>query len=97
MQSYSLDALLQRKDPAEEASVDGARAFLEEARECGESRFESTGEGYDYRFEGARIVGSALVFEQTVIHAAFFRFEKEARDEPMAGYRQRRGFRRIRR
>lgn len=97
VRSYAIDALLQSRDGFDEASVDGARAFLDEAQGCEESRFESIGHGHDYRFDGARIVGSALVFEQTVIHAAFFRLDKEARDDPMSGYRQRRDFRRARR
>ncbi len=42
------------------------------------------------------MVGSALVAEETVIHLAFFRIEENEKEAPMAGYQQRRGFRRAR-
>jgi hypothetical protein len=96
VKSYAMDALLQRKDRFDEPSVDKARAFLSDAQECGESRFDSIGLGYDYRFDGARMVGSALVFEESVIHLAFFRLDKGGILDFMSGYRQRRGFRRSR-
>jgi hypothetical protein len=71
--------------------------FLKEARECKESKFASIGQGFDHRFKGAGIVGSALVFEKNIIHLAFFRLDKDERDEYMSGYGQRRDFRRSRR
>jgi len=43
------------------------------------------------------MVGSALVFEKSVIHLAFFRLDKDERDDYMSRYSQRRDFRRSRR
>ena len=96
VKSYAMDAILQQEDRFNEPTVDKARAFLNEAQECGESRFASIGQGFDYRFDGARMVGSALVFEKSVIHLAFFRLDKGGILDFMSGYRQRRGFRRSR-
>ena len=39
-------------------------------------------------------VGSALVFEKSVVRLAFFRQDKVQRDGHMSGYRRRRDFRR---
>jgi hypothetical protein len=96
VKSYAMDALLQQEDRFTEPTAERARAFLKEAQECGDSKFPSVGQGFDYRFDGERMVGSALVFENCVIHLAFFRLDKVQRDEHIAGYRQRRGFRRRR-
>jgi hypothetical protein len=93
VKSYALDALLQAQDEFDAPSVAKARTFLQEAQACRESQFSSVGEGYDYRFEGATIVGSALVFQESVIHLALFRMDKTEGSETMAGYRQRKGFR----
>jgi hypothetical protein len=93
VKSYGLDALLQTKETFDAPSVAKARTFLQEAQACRESQFASVGEGYDYRFEGPTIVGSALVFQESVIHLALFRMDKTEGSETMAGYRQRKGFR----
>jgi hypothetical protein len=45
VRSYAMDTLLQRKERFDEPSVDKARVFLKEARECEESKFASTGQG----------------------------------------------------
>jgi hypothetical protein len=95
LKSYTIDALLQRKNGFDAPSPAKARAFLGEVQDCEENKFPSIGQGYDYRFEGARVVGSALVFEKSVIHLAFFRLDKNERErgDTMFRYRQRRGFR----
>ena len=94
VKSYAMDALLQKKDPFDEPSVGQAKAFLQEIQECEENKFDSIGQGHDYRFEGERVIGSALVFAQKVIHLAFFRLAKSERVDNMSGYLQRRDFRR---
>jgi len=50
-------------------------------------------QGWDYRFEGEDRVGSALVFDDTIIHMAFFKISKEERVGRMSGYKRRRGYR----
>jgi hypothetical protein len=97
IKSYAIDALLQSQDGFDAPSLAKARAFLQEAQGCEGSRFTSVGLGYDYRFDGARVVGSALVVEGHIIHLALFRFDKRGRGDAMSGYRQRRDFRGSRR
>lgn len=47
-------------------------AFLRAAAGAEERHFKSVGLGDDYRYEGTHIVGSALVHDDEVVHAAFF-------------------------
>jgi hypothetical protein len=76
IKSYAIDAILQRKDDFDEPSVDKAKALLQEVQYCKESKYPSVGQGYDYRFEGESVVGSALVLNESVIHLAFFKLDK---------------------
>lgn len=72
IKSYAMDALLQNEAQYAKPDICRARTFLRATTQCKTQRFNSVGQGYDYRFEGTRIVGSALVFQQCVIHLAFF-------------------------
>jgi hypothetical protein len=82
-------------------TLDHAKKFIEDVKCCKESRFESVGYGWDFRFEGPTAIGSALVSHDTVIHMAFFgvtgidenmrRTNRE--NNRMAGFNRRRGFR----
>lgn len=78
VKSYMIDALNREDAPA--ADVDKARAeaagFLKRAGACAAKQFKSVGHGDDYRFDGDGIAGSALLFKEQVIHAAFFRVTK---------------------
>ena len=75
VKSYLLEALRKRADapPDKRQGQDEAKAFLEESLQCEVREFPSVGYGQDCRFKGARIVGSGLVHENGLIHAAFFR------------------------
>ncbi len=77
VRSYVMDAFTRkpRKVSAPAAAHKHAQAFLTDIAGCDEKQFKSAGLGTDYRYKGARTVGSALLHEQTVIHAAFFRVE----------------------
>src|SRR5512137_656828 len=72
VKSYAMDALLQQGEKGDNGSVDHGRAFIEKARQCKEEKFKSVGHGWDHRFEGPGIVGSALVHQEKVVHMAFF-------------------------
>jgi hypothetical protein len=75
VKSYVMDALLSpaAKEPgAADASLQ-AREILEEAAACAGGKYKSVGHGWDHRYRSPSLVGSALVHEGTVIHAAFFR------------------------
>jgi hypothetical protein len=95
VKSYAIDAHLEMrsKEKGYEISPDKALRFLKKASGCKEERYESIGHGIDYRFQGETIVGSALVYRDTVIHTAFFRATESERTERMAGYKRRRGHR----
>lgn len=75
-----------------------AREFLKAAAGCDEKRYESVGLGWAYRYAGTGIVGSALAFNDKVVHMAFFAVDEEGTggaSDPggMAGTRSRRAFR----
>jgi hypothetical protein len=108
VKSYAMEAMLlaerrragRGRGDAEAAlrkpAVDDARAFLKRAAACDEKRYESVGLGWAYRYAGAEVVGSALAFNDSVVHMAFFSVDGAASmQDPggMAGSRTRRGFR----
>ena len=95
VKSYAMDAYLEAggKERKYEVSRDKAMAFLKKTIDCKEEHYPSIGHGTDYRFEGQSVVGSALLYRDTVIHTAFFRATESERTERMAGYKRRRGHR----
>jgi hypothetical protein len=70
-------------------SIEQAKYFVDEIKGCSENKFQSSGMGYDYRYEGQYAVGSALVCEDSVIHSAFFRIEKVDITGNMSSYKDR--------
>ena len=74
-------------------STDEAQKFIQDTQTCKEESYQSLGHGWDYRYEGPSIVGSALLHEETVIHSAFFATTETEKVGHMAGSRQRRGHR----
>jgi len=93
VKSYAMEAILQAKNEAPELKADAGKAFLEEAVQCEEKKYESVGIGWDYRFEGKNVVGSALAVADKVIHMAFFRITESEKAGRIAELRCRRGFR----
>lgn len=93
VKSYAIDAFLERKKKDVKTSVDKATDFLNEITKCKEKKYKSIGHGWDYRFEGKNIVGSALVYRKKVIHTAFFRITEVDKTGRMAGSRRRRKYR----
>jgi len=93
VKSYAMEAILQKKENAAKSKNDKAKAFIKEASSCGEKKYESIGNGWDYRYEGKKVVGSALLYRKKVIHMAFFRVTEGEKVGPMPGYSRRRGFR----
>lgn len=110
VKSYAMEAVLvaERRrqgrgkgDAAKAAAVPAeseAREFLRAAAACDEKRYESVGMGWAYRYAGAGIVGSALAFNEKVVHMAFFAVDQEGpggASDPggMAVTRSRRAFR----
>jgi len=93
VKSYAIDALFRQAKITEIPSVDKARAFIEGASACDEKRYESVGYGHDHRFEGKTIVGSSLVYQDKVIHMAFFKVDDTDRAETLSSSSRRRRFR----
>jgi len=92
LKSYAMDAILEEKKGGG-GSAELAQAFLKGVLACEEKKYDSIGHGWDYRFEGKKFVGSALVYKEAVIHAAFFTIEAAEKAGNMAGFSRRRGFR----
>lgn len=69
LRSYAFEALVSAGEPGERAV---AEAFLERVADLPGRRFKSPSLGWDVRFEGAGVLGSALVYRGTAVHAAFF-------------------------
>jgi len=93
VRSYAMDAYLVKKKSEEKDILEKGRAFLNEAGNCTGEKFKSVGHGWDYRFEGESIVGSALVYRNQVIHLALFRAENGGGEDRMASARHRRRYR----
>ena len=73
--------------------MDKAKQYLESLQNIKEDRFDSVGYGYDYRYEGAESVGSSLIYQDEVIHSAFFKNESATEDINMSDLKRRRSFR----
>ncbi len=93
VKSYAMEALLQKSPKTEKPDKERAKDFLKEASKSKEKKYESVGKGWDYRFEGKEIVGSALKVEQKVIHMAFFGITESEKAGSIVGFRRRREFR----
>lgn len=93
VKSYAMEAIaLGGKNG--KVTPDGVpQSFLAEALACTGQRFKSVGHGWDFRLEGKGMVGSALVYNKALVHAAFFRTTAAEKAGPMAGFSRRRGFR----
>jgi len=93
LKSYAMEALIHRKKRAPRASLDKAKAFMARVKDCEEKRYASVGMGWDYRYLGKDVVGSALLYRRKVVHMAFFNAEGAERIGRMADFQTRRGYR----
>jgi hypothetical protein len=87
IRSYLMDAVLQKPGRGKVPSHEKAELFMNSISKCTEKRYNSVGYGRDYRYEGKKIVGSALIHENSVIHMAFFGIteaEKAGRMSPLS-------------
>ncbi|HOX00500.1 MAG TPA: hypothetical protein PK545_07730 [Deltaproteobacteria bacterium] len=93
VKSYAMEAIaLGGKNG--KVTPDGVpQSFLAEALACTGQRFKSVGHGWDFRLEGKGMVGSALVYNKALVHAAFFRVTEAEKAGRMSGLSRRRGFR----
>ncbi|MFH1976137.1 MAG: DUF6569 family protein [Pseudomonadota bacterium] len=87
VRSYIMDAILEKPAKGKTDIHEKAKSFMSKILTCTEKRYDSVGHGQDYRYEGKKIVGSALIHENTVIHMAFFGIteaEKAGRMSPLS-------------
>lgn len=93
IRSYVMDALTEKPTMAKETPGEKTDEFLKKIMQCSEHKFDSVGYGQDYRYEGKKIVGSALVHENTVIHMAFFQITETEKAGRMSSVSRRRAYR----
>lgn len=93
IKSLAMEALLRKKPKNNEPEAYRAKEFINEAMKCKEKKYRSVGKGWDYRYEGETVVGSALKFGGKAIHVAFFGITEREKSSQMAGYRRRGEFR----
>jgi len=93
IKSYAMEAVLEDKKNGAKPGRESAEAFLKEAAECQEKKYESVGRGHDFRYEGKTIVGSALAVDGQVVHLAFFRVGEADKSGDLASTRRRIRFR----
>ncbi|MCX5975219.1 MAG: hypothetical protein NTU59_11255 [Coprothermobacterota bacterium] len=66
VQSYAINALLEKGKQAKDPTTK-ARAFLSASLRAAERRFKSTGHGWDLRYTGKELAGSALLWKSTIL------------------------------
>jgi hypothetical protein len=93
LRSYVIDSMPRNVEGHRRPSSDAVGQFIDQIFGCSESSFPSVGLGTDFRFERREVCGSALVCEDTCIHAAFFSNIPFGDVPRMRGFRQRREFR----
>lgn len=93
VKSYALEALIRKEQKTGEPGKEEATKFIDEVTKNDQKKYDSVGQGWDYRFEGKEVVGSALKVGKKVVHLAFFRITESEKAGKIAGYRRRRRFR----
>jgi hypothetical protein len=93
IRSYVMDALTEKPARGKETPGEKVDAFLKRILKCAEQRFDSVGHGQDYRYEGKKLVGSALVHDNTLIHMAFFQVTETEKAGRMSTVSRRRAYR----
>ncbi len=93
VESYAIDASICPSKVTDIPSTNPSKSFLETAATCQENVFPSPGYGQDHRFEGQGMVGSSLVYQEKVIHMAFFRVDESNRTGKISSSSHRRRFR----
>lgn len=71
LKSYAMDAAIDRAGATEEATLDHVKSFIQGAICCGHGRYRSRGLGWDYRFDGETLTGSALLCGGRLVHVSF--------------------------
>lgn len=75
VKSCAIDATWRKNTGERRPDHEAVEAFLSEIEASAESRYESVGEGHDFRYEGDKLAGAALVAGEAVVHSAYFRLD----------------------
>ena len=73
IKSYAMEAILGKKELGESVTKATGQALFEKVKQSKEQQFPGVGLGKDYRYEIEDVFGSALIFNNRVIHLAFFK------------------------
>ena len=90
--SYVIDSAHKEGGAPKPVSLECVIHFVEKVSHGTETSYPSTGCGTDFHFEHQDVCGSALVYQDTCVHAAFFTTPACEDRSGMRGYRQRRRF-----
>ena len=93
VKSYCMDAIIDKCSSDYEIDTRNARLFLDKILRSEEKKFKSIGHGWDYRFNGNGVVGSALLYGTVPVHLAFFNVDDGDHIEDMSELSNRRGYR----
>ncbi len=91
-----MDAILQDSGETEPVGRAIAQRFINDIAECRLDRYKSVGHGWDLRFEGRRLFGSALEYRGCLVHLAAFAANgvvQRNNGGGMAGYSSRASYR----
>jgi hypothetical protein len=95
IRSYASGILFRRGEEKATVGTDHCRAFISTIIECAETRHPAVSLGEDFRYSSRTVCGSALLYEDTLIHGAFFSdVEERSGSGRMSGYRARRSYKR---
>jgi len=97
VKSYLMDAILRETEPSKPVDEATARQFLDDIAECRVDRYKSVGHGWDLRYEGRRLFGSALEYRKGLVHLAAFAADGVVQRNDgggMAGFSRRASYRR---
>ncbi|MDT8273515.1 MAG: DUF6569 family protein [Desulfomonilia bacterium] len=96
VKSYLMDAILHETDATKPLDEATARQFIDDISECEVNRYKSVGHGWDLRYEGRRLFGSALEYRKAMVHLAAFAAHgvvQQNDNSGMAGYSRRASYR----
>jgi hypothetical protein len=93
LKSYIMDALIEKSKKEKEVPLETAQNFLSSMADTEGSVHPSVSLGEDHRHKGEKLIASALVHKEELIHLAAFPMNDKDIFTDMTGYKRRKGFR----
>jgi hypothetical protein len=89
IQSYALDAIDMYEEPkTDQVATGDIRRFMEGVRNAPKKGYPSLGLGENIRPEGPFVSGSALLYNETVIHLSAFSHDERVDEDPKVPYQR---------